>query len=60
MPRMGFEPTILVFERAKNVHALDSPALNPTKFPKSISRLGTEYKSTRTNDRDKDNLGKVG
>jgi hypothetical protein len=23
MPRVGFEPTILVFERAKRVHALD-------------------------------------
>jgi hypothetical protein len=23
MPRMGFGPTIPVFERAKNVHALD-------------------------------------
>jgi hypothetical protein len=26
MPRVGFEPTIAVFERAKTVHALDSAA----------------------------------
>jgi hypothetical protein len=26
MPRAGFEPTILVFERAKTVHALDRAA----------------------------------
>jgi hypothetical protein len=26
MPRMGFEPTIPAFERAKNVHALDRAA----------------------------------
>jgi hypothetical protein len=26
MPRVGFEPTILVFERAKTVHALDRAA----------------------------------
>jgi hypothetical protein len=26
MPRVGFEPTIPVFERAKTVHALDSAA----------------------------------
>jgi hypothetical protein len=26
MPRVGFEPTILVFERAKMVHALDRAA----------------------------------
>jgi hypothetical protein len=26
MPRMGFEPTILVFEREKTVHALDRAA----------------------------------
>jgi hypothetical protein len=26
MPRMGFEPTIPVFERAKTVHALDRAA----------------------------------
>jgi hypothetical protein len=23
MPQVGFEPTVLVFERAKTVHALD-------------------------------------
>jgi hypothetical protein len=27
MPRVGFEPTIPVFERAKTVHALDSAAI---------------------------------
>jgi hypothetical protein len=26
MPRVGFEPTITVFERAKTVHALDHVA----------------------------------
>jgi hypothetical protein len=26
MPRVGFEPTIPVFERAKTVHALDRAA----------------------------------
>jgi hypothetical protein len=26
MPRVGFEPTITVFKRAKTVHALDSTA----------------------------------
>jgi hypothetical protein len=26
MPRLGFEPTIPVFERAKTVHALDRAA----------------------------------
>jgi hypothetical protein len=26
MPRIGFEPTIPVFERAKTVHALDRAA----------------------------------
>jgi hypothetical protein len=26
MPRVGFKPTISVFERAKTVHALDSAA----------------------------------
>jgi hypothetical protein len=26
MPRVGFEPTILAFERAKRVHALDRAA----------------------------------
>jgi hypothetical protein len=26
MPRVGFEPTIPVFERAKTVHALDGAA----------------------------------
>jgi hypothetical protein len=26
MPRVGFEPTILVFDRAKTVHALDRAA----------------------------------
>jgi hypothetical protein len=26
MPRVGFEPTIPVFERAKMIHALDSTA----------------------------------
>jgi hypothetical protein len=26
MPRVGFEPTIPVFKRAKKVHALDRPA----------------------------------
>jgi hypothetical protein len=26
MPRVGFEPTIPVFERAKNVHAVDRAA----------------------------------
>jgi hypothetical protein len=26
MPRLGFEPTIPVFERAKKVHALDRAA----------------------------------
>jgi hypothetical protein len=26
MPRVGFEPTITVFERAKAVHALDPAA----------------------------------
>jgi hypothetical protein len=27
MPRVGFEPTIPVFERAKTVHALDRAAI---------------------------------
>jgi hypothetical protein len=27
MPRVGFEPTISVFERAKMVHALDRAAI---------------------------------
>jgi hypothetical protein len=27
MPRVGFEPTIPVFERAKTVHALDCVAI---------------------------------
>jgi hypothetical protein len=27
MPRMGFEPTIPVFEREKTVHALDRAAI---------------------------------
>jgi hypothetical protein len=29
MPQLGFEPTILVFERAKTIHALDSAATVP-------------------------------
>jgi hypothetical protein len=32
MPWMGFEPTILVFERAKTVHALDRVATAIGKF----------------------------
>jgi hypothetical protein len=27
MPRLGFQPTIPVFERAKTVHALDRAAI---------------------------------
>jgi hypothetical protein len=27
MPRVGFEPTIPVFERAKKIHALDREAI---------------------------------
>jgi hypothetical protein len=32
MPRMGFEPTISVFEQAKTIHALD----------RAVTQLGTE------------------
>jgi hypothetical protein len=44
MPRMGFEPTIPVFERAKSVHALDREATVIgqnvfTKYKSSVTRL---------------------
>jgi hypothetical protein len=41
MPRLGFEPTIPVFERAKTFHALDHAAtvMADKKFPSSNSHL---------------------
>jgi hypothetical protein len=37
MPRVGFEPTIPVFERAKTVHALDHAT---TTVNKKENKLG--------------------
>jgi hypothetical protein len=37
MPRMGFEPTISVFERAKTVHALDRAATVIVKLENTTS-----------------------
>jgi hypothetical protein len=49
MPRVGFEPTIPVFERAKTVHALDGAAtvicLNNSDVPKiRINNIALYYK----------------
>jgi hypothetical protein len=37
MPRVGFKPTILVFERAKTVHALDK--IEKTKYDGGTATL---------------------
>jgi hypothetical protein len=46
MPRVGFEPTIPVFERAKTVHALDGAATvigeGITQLPQNSSRRGAQ------------------
>jgi hypothetical protein len=40
MPRVGFEPTIPVFERAKTFHATDRAATVIGQFPSSLVRFG--------------------
>jgi hypothetical protein len=53
MPRVGFEPTIPVFERAKTVHALDHAATVIGKgssiAPKLLQSIGRQYFISRLN-----------
>jgi hypothetical protein len=48
MPQVGFEPTILVFQRAKTVHVLDRAAV-VIGFPLNIEHLnyGLVYRPKR-------------
>jgi hypothetical protein len=41
MPRVGFEPTILVFERANALHALDRAATVISESIRLTARIGT-------------------
>jgi hypothetical protein len=43
MPRVGFESTIPVFERAKTVHALDRAATAIGTYFHTELKLGTKY-----------------
>jgi hypothetical protein len=45
MPRMEFEPTTLVFERAKNVHGLDLAVtvIGNYVYPTLCARYAYEY-----------------
>jgi hypothetical protein len=46
MTRVGFEPTILVFERTKTVHALDREATVIGKFDVLLGR-NSVFKDTK-------------
>jgi hypothetical protein len=50
MPRVGFEPTIVAFERVKTVHALD-PATTVTSDATYADRILMDFSQTLINAR---------